>query len=133
VPPFLSADWVAALATALAAAPLPPHDAFAPFTLRQIVTGRPDGDGGYGVSFSEDGIRVVDGGVPGPDDLVFTTDYATAVALNRGDLSAQEAIESGRLEVRGRLERIIGARKMLVALDDAARELRAVTIYDPIP
>jgi len=76
---------------------------------------------------------VVVGTAPTPGDLVFRTDYATAVALQRGELTAQEALESGRLEVRGRLDRVTGARKVLVALDDAAGELRAATTYDLLP
>lgn len=132
MPPFLSTEWIAALAAAFADAPLPAHDAFPPLTLHHIVSGGPGGtDSGYAVTCSDDGLRVVTGGVPASGDLVFRTDYATAVALNRGELSAQEALESGRLEVRGRLDRVTGVRKVLVALDDAARELRATTTYDP--
>jgi len=131
VPRFLSPEWIAALATAVGAVTLPAHDTFVAFTLHQVVSDGPEGSGGgYGVTFSDAGIRVVAGGAVGTDDLVFTTDYGTAVALNRGALSAQEAIESGRLEVRGPLEHVTGARKMLVALDDAARDLRADTTYD---
>jgi hypothetical protein len=132
VPVFLSPAWIAELADALASAPLPPHEPFPSFTVHQRVTGGPDGDRGYGVELSDEGIRVVpDPG--GPGELTCITDYATAVALHRGELTAQEALESGRLEVRGRLEQVTAARRMLVALDDAARELRAATTYDPAP
>ncbi len=133
VPRFLSSEWIAALAGALGDVPPPDAGSFVAFTLHQVVTGGPgECSAGYGINFSEAGIRVVADAI-GPDDLVFTTDYATAVGLNRGDLTAQQAVEAGRLEVRGPLDRITGARKMLIALDDAARELRAVTTYDPDP
>jgi len=136
VPTFLSTEWITALAAAMADARLPAHDPFTPFALRQTVTGAPGGgEVDYRVTFSDDGIRVAAGTDESDPsgDLVVTTDYATAVALNRGELAAQEALESGRLEVRGRLDRVTGVRKMLVALDDAARELRATTTYDPVP
>lgn len=149
MPTFLSTEWIAALARALAAVPLPAHGSFAPFAVRQNVTGAPFADDpngvgrelAYRIEFSHHRIGVVvdstDGtegsAWPGPGDLVVTTDYDTAVALNLGELSAQEALESGRLDIRGRLEQITGARKMLVALEDSARELRNVTTYDPLP
>jgi hypothetical protein len=135
VPSFLSPAWIAALSAALADVSLPASDAFTPFTLRQVVTGGPGGaELEYQVTLSARGIRVgpAPGGSDPPADLTFASDYDTAVALNRGDLSAQEALESGRLEVGGRLDRITGARKMLVTLADAARDLRAATIYDPV-
>lgn len=135
VPLFLTPEWIAALGAALAAAPVPAHEPFPSFTLHHVVSG-PDtaaADRGYAVTCDDIGFRVVVGSPPAPGDLVFRTDYATAVALQRGELSAQEALESGRLEVRGRLDRITGARKVLVALDDAARELRAITTYDLLP
>jgi hypothetical protein len=144
VAPFLSSEWISALTGALEAAAVPAHDPFSPFALRHVVSGVPDAidgddrygndhDGCYGVVVSDDGLRVVRTGAPAPGDLVFRTDYGTAIALNRGELSAQEALESGRLEVRGRLDRVSGARKLLVALEDAAQELRATTTYDPTP
>ena len=131
---FLSPAWIGALADALAEAPLPVTDSFTSFTLRQIVSPGPNGaDVDYRISISDRGIRAAAGDADSdpPPDLTVVTDYDTAAAINRGDLSTQEALESGRLEVRGRLDRISGARKLLVALGDATRDLRAVTTYDP--
>lgn len=135
VPCFLSPEWIVALGAVLADAPPTVAEPFPTFTLRQLVT-RPDGtEVGYRIALSDEGIRVLPhaAGSDPPADLAFVCDYDTAVALNRGELSAQEALEAGRLEVRGRLDRITAARKVLVALGDAARELRATTIYDPAP
>ncbi|MGZ8752974.1 MAG: hypothetical protein ACXW1S_08325 [Acidimicrobiia bacterium] len=136
MPTFLSPAWIAALDAALSGAILADSEPFTPFTLRQVVTDRGSGtEFEYRVALSDQGIRVTPGTSESDPtaELDFETDYDTAVALNRGELSAQEALESGRLEVRGRLDRITGARKLLVALDDAARELRATTTYDPGP
>ena len=135
MPLFLTPEWIEALANTLAAVPVSTHEPFPAFTLHHVVSGPGTGsaDRGYAVTCDDDGFRVGTGASPAPGDLVFRTDYATAVALQRGELSAQEALESGRLEVRGRLDRITGARKVLVALDDAAGELRASTTYDLLP
>ncbi len=135
MPLFLTPEWIAELATALAAVPLPTHEPFPAFTLHHVVSGpgTPGAECGYAVTCDDSGFRVVVDTAPAPGDLVFRTDYATAAALQRGELSAQEALESGRLEVRGRLDRVTGARKILVALDDATRELRAGTTYAPVP
>jgi hypothetical protein len=132
MPSFLSPAWVAALDAALASAPVPGAEPFPPFVVGHVVTGAPAAaEAEYRITVSDQGMRArTDRGVDDPvADLVFATDYDTAAALNRGELSAQEALEAGRLEVRGRLDRITGARKLLLAITDAARGLRADTTY----
>jgi hypothetical protein len=136
VPSFLSPAWISALAAVLAEATFPAADSFTSLTVRQVVSTGPHGDEiDYRITLSDRGIGVVSGsaGSDPPADLTLLSDYDTAAAISRGELSAQEALESGRLEVRGRVDRITGARKVLVALGDAARELRASTTYDPGP
>jgi hypothetical protein len=142
VPRFLSPAWIDALRAAVAAVPradaVDARDRPTPFTVRQEVTGTPDGVVRYDIHWSGDGIEVrtdPGGGADGgePPDLVLSTDFPTAASLARGEVTAQEALEAGRLTVRGRLERVASARRVLAALEDRTSELRAATTYDAEP
>lgn len=60
------------------------------------------------VVVSAGGARVAPGRHPAPD-VTFSQDLATATAVNRGDLSAQQAFIDGRLRVRGDVGRLTNA------------------------
>ena len=60
-------------------------------------------------------------------DLVVRTDAGTALAIQRGTTSAQEAATSGRLKVRGRIERLPALAEALRRLDDVFRDVRTAT------
>jgi hypothetical protein len=131
VPTFLSPEWITQLGVALDDALGDAPEPFPPFTVRQVVTDVPGAaEVAYEVTVSGSSVRLVAPPLPAdPPDLTVVCDYATALALHRGERSAQEALEAGRLEVRGGLDRITGARKALLAIGDAAGELRATTTY----
>jgi hypothetical protein len=59
--------------------------------------------------------RVVAGTHPDPD-VTFRQDAATAVAVNAGELTAQEAFLDGRLRVRGAVGRLPEVAAALAAL-----------------
>lgn len=123
---FLSDAWIAALDRA--ARTLPPLAGLAaqpPLVVEQRVR-RDDAEIVYAVRFDGDGARVERGAADAPD-LVLHMDAVTARAIQRGATTAQEAIASGRLKVRGRLERLRALGEALRSLDDVFRDVRAAT------
>lgn len=124
---FLSGEWIAALDEAARAAAVP---AGVRLTVQQIVTD--GGVGGAEVSYH----LVLDGGRlsvhPGEAEsadvtLVQTRDVAAA--LSRGELNAQQALEAGRLKLRGDVGHLARQGKALTAMEDAFATVRANTAY----
>jgi hypothetical protein len=130
---FLSPEWLAALAEAAAADPLEgPEIAQLRLVVEQRVPDAPGGPVTYSIALADGraSVRIGDGGEP---DVGLQADYATAAALHRGELSAQEAIGSGRLILHGSLDRVVAARRALAELDDRFAKLRTTTTYDHAP
>jgi len=120
---FLSDAWIAQIDDAARAASDLAADP--PFTVETLVHGA-DGDTGYQVRFGADGATVTARGA-GPADVVLVTDRATAWALHRGEVRAQEAFARGVLKVRGRPELLAAQGDLLAALDRALAPVRAGT------
>ena len=122
MPRYLSASW---FETAVGSDPLPdPLD----MVLEQVVRGTPDGEVVYRVEVAGARARIV-WPVPAgaaPADLRISTDWDTAVALARGDLSSQRALMEGRLRVSGTPGRLAVG----VGVDALAPELRHATTFD---
>jgi putative sterol carrier protein len=142
VPRFLTEDWVEAFNEALAGVLLPapgPDTGLAAadgrFTVAQEVRGGPDGDvrlvlrAGDGTLVLEIGpLEPADG--PGPDaEVTIALDYADAVALARGGLSPAEALNAGRIRVRGDLSVLAAGQELLRAAREHTRVLDAGTTY----
>ena len=134
---FLSADWFAEVA-----ADGPPEPATASqvaagseqLVLEQVVHGTPDGEVRYRVVARDGTARIepVDVRPNGPaaaPDLTISCDWATAVAMAQGHLSAQGALMAGRLRVRGNLARLSGWAADLTGLDPVPPEVRRRTTY----
>jgi hypothetical protein len=68
----------------------------------------------------------------GPADVRLETDYATAVALARGELNAQTALADGRLTVSGDVARLAGHAAAFARLNDLFAAVRASTRF-PAP
>ena len=62
-------------------------------------------------------------------DVTFVCDHATAAGLARGDVNAQRALTSGRLKIRGEVDRLAGASSALTGLSDILAGLRAGTEF----
>ena len=58
-------------------------------------------------------------------DVRLETDYATAVALARGETNAQAALADGRLRVSGDVARLAAHASALARLDDLFAAVRA--------
>jgi hypothetical protein len=89
---FLSPEWFAEVAT--------PDPEPVLLTIRQVVTGGPDGEVRYAVRVGHDG-RSIAPGEPADADVTFTESWETAEAIARGDLAPQRAFADGRLRVEG--------------------------------
>ena len=121
---FLSPEWIEALDVAAREAVVP---AEVRLTIQQVVTG--DGEEvSYHLVLEEGRLRVHPGDAERADvTLVQSRDVAAA--LSRGELNAQQALEAGRLKLRGNIGHLARQGKALTAMDDAFAIVRAETTY----
>ncbi|MGH9128891.1 MAG: SCP2 sterol-binding domain-containing protein [Acidimicrobiales bacterium] len=131
---FLSPEWMDELTRAAAG-----DDDLAtagPLVLQQVVTSHPGepaepGDGAttiYALCFGDGRLRVLPGGVARPD-VTMITDYETAAAVNRGDLSPQAALLAGRVRVRGDSGALVRSQAALARAQACWEPMRAQTSY----
>jgi putative sterol carrier protein len=121
---FLSPEWIAALDAAAREATVP---AGVRLTIQQVVA---DGDREvrYHLVLDEGRLRVLPGEAESPDvSLVQTREVAAA--LSRGELNAQQALEAGRLKLRGDIGHLAREGRALSAMEDVFAAVRAVTSY----
>jgi putative sterol carrier protein len=120
---FLSPEWIEALDAAARKAVVP---AGVQLTIQQIVTGGDEVR--YHLVLDDGRLRVHPGETAGADvTLVQTRDVA--IALSRGELNAQQALEAGRLKLRGDIGHLARQGKALTAMEDAFAAVRADTTY----
>jgi putative sterol carrier protein len=142
VPRFLTQDWVEAFNVALAGVQLPepgPGAGLAAadgrFTVTQEVRGGPDGDvrlvlrTGDGALALELGPLQPETGATPDSDVTIALGYADAVSLAQGGLSPAEALNAGRIRVRGDLSVLAAGQELLAAARTHTRELDADTTY----
>jgi hypothetical protein len=142
---FLSPSWVAEQNAMLA--DLAPTDTGAdggpalpdgPVTVVQEVTGGPDGDVRLVMTVDDGAIRLCldpkdgeDGadGADGADSehpqapraaLTIRLSYGDAASLSRGELSPADALNAGRIRVRGDLSVLVEAQNLLAAARSAS-------------
>ena len=126
---FLSPEWIAALDAAAQEATVP---AGVRLTIQQIVTdvGLDGGDGEvrYHLVFDGGRLRVLPGEAGSPDVTLLQT-RDVAAALSSGTLNAQQALEAGRLKLRGDIGHLAREGKALGAVEDVFAAVRADTAY----
>jgi putative sterol carrier protein len=143
---FLSHEWVDAFNAALAGAALPAPEegaglavADGPVTVAEEVRGAPEGDirlllhidrGVLRLERSDEppGGATAGGGERVPD-VTMALAYEHAVAMSAGELSPAEALNQGRIRVRGDLTVLVAAQELLVAARSATGDLAASTTY----
>lgn len=126
---FLTDAWLGELnAAARGRDPGRAGTADASLVLQQVVTGGPDGERRYWVRL-EGGIVAFGSGEAAAPDATFTQDYATAAALNRGELRAEDAFLAGRVRVAGNLAVLLAHRSVLTTLEDVFADVRVGTTY----
>jgi hypothetical protein len=126
---FLSDEWIAALDAAVHNAPDDvSHGGSLAF--EPVVHGVPGrGDVRYRVTCDTVIRAVTRSPVDEPADVCIDTDYATAVALARGELNAQAALADGLLRVSGDLARLSAHASALARLGDVFASVRATTTF----
>jgi predicted lipid carrier protein YhbT len=127
MPEFLSDEWVTAFDALLADVAVAER-----LTISHTVT---DGPGGatiqYSVELSPDGSHVRSGPAADPT-VTFTSDYATALAVSRGDEPTQTVFLDGRLRVGGDTAALLVAGRWLAELGDLGAGLRGATTYPTV-
>jgi hypothetical protein len=132
VPEFLSVEWIDALDAAAQATTLPESAAEVSLTVEQVVRDAPAGEVRYHLSLEGRRARVRRGQAEAPDLRLFAG-YGIAARLQRGEITAQQALAAGSLKVQGRLQRLVQAGDALLALEDLFAPVRAVTTYREAP
>jgi putative sterol carrier protein len=123
---FLSPEWIAALDGAARKATVP---AGVRLTIQQVVTDDAGGEEvAYHLVFEKGRLRVLPGETEAPDVTLVQT-REVAAALSRGELNAQQALEAGRLKLRGDIGDLAREGKALSAMEDVFAAVRAVTEY----
>ena len=111
-----------------------------PVTVVEEVHGTPDGDirlvlridhGALGLHLEAGTAGSDPGGeVPGVrPDVTIVVSYEDAAAMSRGELSPAQALNAGRIRVRGDLSALVAAQRLLDAARTATRGLVASTTY----
>jgi hypothetical protein len=128
VPRYLTADWLRALERAADTPEVAAATAGVRLTIRQVVTGGPEGEVSYEVVIADGTVRV--GRTGAEPDVVFTQDHATAVALTKGELTAQAALRANRVRASGNLALLVDHQPALQAVTAAFGTVRHQTAYE---
>lgn len=120
---FLSDAWLSELSDAAAAAEMPDG---ARLVVQQVVV-EPDGsETAYAVRVEDGRLAVVPGRAEA-FDVSFTQHRRTAVAIARGERSAQAAFLAGDLRIGGDVTRLSSQAALLGAISDLFARVRATT------
>jgi putative sterol carrier protein len=142
---FLSPEWIDAFNAALAdvtVAPPGPEAGLAVrdgrFSMRQVVTGGPDGDVQATLRVVEGRVTMTGAGPGGAADaaadggepaVTIRLSWDDAVSMAAGALAPAEAIAAGRVRVRGDLSVLAEAQAVLGAVQSHLQKLRDLTEY----
>lgn len=122
---FLSPEWISDLSASAGGVPVSPD---MHLVVEQTVSDAGPSEVSYVIEIADGAIRVRPGRVEGAD-ITFTQDRATAVAIARGELSAQAAFMAGRLRVGGDLRAVLDRARELAAMVDVFAGARATTTW----
>jgi putative sterol carrier protein len=143
---FLSPSWAEKFNAALDGVELPgpgPEAGLAAadgrFTVVQEVHGGPDGDVSVILRVDDGSLRfrveplgehrATDENEEWRADVTIVISYEDAAALSKGEMAPAEALNAGRIRIRGDLSVLVAAQQMLVAARAAAQALAASTTY----
>ena len=118
MPAYLSDEWFAAVAEVLGDDPIEPE-----VTIEQRV-----GDRVWHLQIAGTDLRLRTGPADAPD-VTFTQPYDVAVAVARGERSAQAAVMAGEITVDGNVSVLLTAAPALAELEDRLAAVRAETTY----
>ncbi len=118
---FLSAEWCKAVSDAVNSdANFKASAGSIQITIQQTVTGAPSGEVTYYIAI-KDGQCTMELGAADNPDLGVTEDYATGVALSKGDLNLQSAFMQGKVRITGNLAVAMQYQPQLQALESALK------------
>ena len=126
---YLSDEWASKATDALNS-----NDAFktaisgVTLSVQQNVTGGPDGDKSYYMSIGDNTASMQLGQADNPD-VTITQDYATAVAMAKGELNAQNAFMTGKLKVSGNMAKLMQHQGAFAGLEGALKPIADETEY----
>lgn len=123
---FLSAEWLSEAGHALEASDPLPRDV--EMVIQQRVHNTPDGNTDYAMILSGRSITLEVGLVDDPT-VTFSQDWATAVAIARGEISAQAAFMTGKVSLGGNTSILVAEHDLLVDVDDLLADLRTRTTF----
>lgn len=104
---YLTQEWIDALSErAGAAEDLKGALKGVDLMVQQVVNDAPEGDGQYYMGIRDGKVLLGLGRADSPDVTIRQT-YETAVAMDKGELDAQQAFMSGRLEITGNMAKIM--------------------------
>jgi putative sterol carrier protein len=142
---FLSPEWAEEFSAVLGGLVPPvadpdPGAPDGPVTVVEEVHGTPDGDvrlvlriehGALGLQLEPGPLGADQPETPGGirADVTIALSYEDAAAMSRGELSPAEALNAGRIRVRGDLSALVAAQHLLDAARSAAHGLVASTTY----
>jgi hypothetical protein len=147
---FLSPAWAEEFNAALQGVKVPGPDPDAglgasggTFTMVQEVHDTPDGDVRLMLRVDQGSLHLhlelqngddgVSGGRPRSDpvltDVTIVLSYEDAAAMSKGELAPAEALNTGRIRVRGDLSVLVSAQSMLDAARSATLTMRSATTY----
>ncbi len=126
---FLSPQWLDDLRRAAAAGPgSAGGPAECTVTIQQVVTDAPQGEVAYVVRLAGGRLEVSPGRAEDAD-VTITEDYATAVAVSSGELTARQALLAGRIQLRGDTNALLAGQAAMQAAQAGVDHLRAGTSY----
>ena len=121
---FLSSEWLEQLSAATSTA-----SPTATLSVRQRVTGGPDGDVEYVLRLAGGRVRFEPGPGTGPVDVELRSDYETAAAISQGRLSPASAFAAGRLRVGGAVSSLVTHHEALAELGTLLAGVAEATTY----
>lgn len=119
---FLSPEWLDRMSSATSGA-----SPGATVSIHQRVTGGPDGDVEYTLRLAGGEVRFEPG--PGAADVDLVSDYETAAAISRGELSPAKAFAEGRLRVRGSVTALVTHQEAFAELGRLTAGVAEATTY----
>jgi hypothetical protein len=126
---YLSLEWLETLTREVEATPtIGEVAAGCDLGVTQVVNGGPEGDVTYHLQLAEGEARFA-AGPADPEDVRFTQDWDTAVAVATGKLNAQEALIGGRILLTGNQQKLLDSQPVFGALDQVFNTVRARTDY----
>lgn len=119
---YLGDEWIEAADAAVADLE-PSVDAF---TVGYTVTDGPDGERSYTLRLGPDTVSMRSGS-DAPVTLRMT--WPVAVAIAKGELSAQRAFLDGNMRIDGDVQALLGSSDGLLAVDERLEVVRSMTQF----